>query len=122
MQALYVTRAMAYTPNEIPLKVRLFNTLAAVFLLVYGGVGVYKNYIYIPSKRNNAHLHDEPALLMFAAMVCGSLVLLSVVVDHYDKRNNERSYQLFARALKWLGWLLFFASLLVAGPSVFEPN
>jgi hypothetical protein len=48
---------------------------------------------------------------MYAAMVCACAVLLSVVADHYDRRNNEINYRRFARIGKISGWLLFFLSL-----------
>jgi hypothetical protein len=37
--------------------------------------------------------------------------MLSVVVDHYDLRNNERHYRAFAEIGKFIGWALFGASL-----------
>jgi hypothetical protein len=45
-------------------------------------------------------------------MAC--LVMLSVVVDHYDKRNNETNYKLFADIFRVLGWGFFVLSLVMA--------
>lgn len=109
---------MDYLPNRIPLGERLINIVLSSGLLLYGGYGLQVNDLYIPGKRTSGvHLHDEPALLMYAAFVCGCLVMLSVVVDHYDERNNEQKYRAFAKAFKWLGWGSFVASLIwhVAG-------
>jgi hypothetical protein len=104
---------MKHTPNKIPLKERMINKFFSAVLIIYGGYGIYVNDLYIPGKRSSGvHLHDEPALLMYAAFICGALVMLSVVVDHYDERNNEHKYQVFAKTFKYLGWGLFGASLI----------
>lgn len=103
---------MKYVPNKIPLKERLLNKLFSIILIVYGGYGIYINDLYLPGKRSNGiHLHDEPALIMYAAFICGCLVMLSVVVDHYDERDNEHKYQAFAKIFTLLGWGLFAVSV-----------
>ena len=82
-------------------------------LLAYRGYGIYVNDLYIPGKHGpGIHLHDEPALIMYAAFICGTMVMLSVIVDHYDERDNEYKYQIFARVFKFLGWGLFAFSLI----------
>ena len=50
---------------------------------------------------------------MYGAMICAALVLMSVVVDHYDRRNNEGQYRTFARIFQILGWTLFATALMV---------
>jgi hypothetical protein len=49
---------------------------------------------------------------MAAAMLCGAIVLLSVVVDHYDRRDNEAAYRLFKWLAVRIGWSLLAASLI----------
>ena len=101
-----------YSPNKIPFSERLVNKILSVLLLLYGSYGVYVNDLYISGKRTSGiHLHDESAIIMYGAFICGILVLLSVVIDHYDKRDNEHTYQIFAQVFKYLGWGLFGASL-----------
>jgi apolipoprotein N-acyltransferase len=51
--------------------------------------------------------------MMFAGYLFVSLALLSLVVDHYDKRNNEKSYQLFfalsaGTAIIWIAFAIMF--------------
>ncbi len=99
-----------HVPNQIPLDKRVRNLLLSVALLAYGGYGIYMNDLWIPGRRG-MHLTDESALIMFAAFVCGSLVMLSVVVDHYDKRNNEQKYKAFADFFSLTGLGLFVAAL-----------
>ena len=48
---------------------------------------------------------------MATAMVIGACVLLSVVVDHYDRRNNEQVYRIIRRVSVALGLCLIAASL-----------
>lgn len=108
------TSAMTHRPNSIPLITRAINILTSFGLLIYGAYGIYTNDLYLPGKRGpGVHLHDSPALVMFAAFICACLVMLSVVVDHYDKKSNEHEYRTFANTLKYFGWLLFGASLLM---------
>jgi TRAP-type C4-dicarboxylate transport system permease small subunit len=104
-----------YTPNHIPANERMQNIAFSILLAAYGAYGVWVNDLYIPGKRSKGiHLHDVPAWIMYAAFICACLVMLSVVVDHYDKRNNETNYKLFANVFKYLGWGFFVLSLIMA--------
>lgn len=104
-----------YTPNHIPANERSTNIAFSIALFTYGTYGVYVNDLYIPGKRSKGiHLHDVPAWIMYGAIICACLVMLSVVVDHYDKRNNETNYKLFADIFRVLGWGFFGLSLVMA--------
>lgn len=108
-------KATVYTPNHIPAEERLKNIVFSILLFVYGTYGVWVNDLYIPGKRTRGlHLHDVPAWIMYGAIVCACLVMLSVVIDHYDKRNNETNYKLFADVFRFFGWLFFVVSLVMA--------
>lgn len=103
---------MKYVPNKFPLKERIWNTFFSAVLIIYGGYGIYTNDLFIPGKRSRGiHLHDEPALIMYAAFICGTLVMLCVVADHYDERNNEKKYQTFSKVFRCLSWGLAVMSL-----------
>ncbi|CAM8640076.1 hypothetical protein MCEMSHM24_03337 [Comamonadaceae bacterium] len=100
-----------FIPNQVPLLERWFNLLSSVVLLAYGTYGVWINDLYIPAKRGNGvHLHDLPAGVMFAAFFSAAVVMISVCIDHYDRRNNEVKYQWFARVVKLVGWGFFCLS------------
>ena len=104
-----------YTPNHIPEKERITLTIFSVLLFAYGTYGVWANDLYIPGKRSRGiHLHDVPAWIMYGAMITACLVMLSIVIDHYDRRNNETNYRAFAEAGKYAGWGLFALSLIMA--------
>jgi len=51
---------------------------------------------------------------MYGAFIGGCLTMLSVVVDHFDKRDNEAQYKYFADKCKKIGWSLFILSTLIA--------
>lgn len=105
----------SYTPNHIPDGERIQCVIFSVLLFAYGSYGVWVNDLYLPGKRSRGiHLHDVPAWVMYGAMLCACAVMLSVVVDHYDQRNNETNYRLFANVAKYCGWGLFVLSLVLA--------
>lgn len=104
-----------YTPNHIPANERTRYIAFSVLLFCYGSYGVWVNDLYIPGKRSRGvHLHDVPAWIMYGAMITACVVMLSVVVDHYDRRNNETHYRQFAQIGKYVGWGLFWLSLVMA--------
>ena len=104
---------MKYIPNQIPFGKRIRNTIFSIVLVIYGGFGLYINDLYLPGRDGGVHLHDESAFIMYGAFICGVLVMLSVLLDHYDKRNNERKYQLFAKIFEYLGWGLFINAFII---------
>ena len=107
------TRRKPYIPNSIPWKVRLSNLAFSLGGILYGAYGLHRNDFFIPGRRGRGvHLHDSAAMLMMAAIVCGCAVLLSVVLDHYDERDNEVYYQRTAQVLRWLGWGFFALAML----------
>lgn len=101
-----------YLPNEIPVEKRLRNIFLSIALMAYGIHGIYVNDLWIPRRRGrDIHLTDEAIFVMNAAFVCGCLVLISAVVDHYDQRNNEHKYKAFATVLKVIALILFFVAV-----------
>ena len=101
-----------YVPNVISPGERTGHIILSLALLAYGAYGVWINDLYVPGKRRGIHLHDVPAWIMYGAIICACMVLLSVVVDHYDRRDNERYYRTFASVGEFLGWSCFGVSLL----------
>ena len=116
------TRRKPYIPNSIPTRTRAFHVGASLLLLAYGSYSLGRNSLYLPTKIRKyggpyrrydyLHLQDAAAWLMVAAFVCAAALMLSVVLDHYDERNNEAYYQRAAQVLRWLGWSFFILALL----------
>ena len=103
-----------HVPNRIPGKERVNNVFFAVSLFAYAGFSAAIDDFYIPGKRSNGiHLHGASMWVMFAAVICAVVVLLAVVVDHYDTRPNERSYERVGKAFRAAGWTLFVAALVL---------
>lgn len=101
-----------YSPNHIPRSERIWNTVLSSIVLAYGCHGLSVNDLYMPGKRGpGIHFHDLPAWIMFAAMLCACANMISVIVDHYDQRNNETNYRRFARMTQIGGWCFFALAL-----------
>lgn len=117
----YIAPDGTYVPNQIPVRTRILNSLMSLGMIVYGYIGIRLDDLFVPGKRGGIHLHSVSAWVMYAAMLCASAHLAAVVIDHYDRRNNERYYQQFGRLSQWVGWTLFVLSL-VAGLTVRQMN
>lgn len=104
-----------YSPNHIPRAERFINVVYSLALIALGGVGLWSGKLLLPGRRiggpNGLELGGLPAWAMYGAMLCACLVMLSVIVDHYDRRDNEINYRRFAQTFKFIGWALFVASL-----------
>lgn len=107
--------AYVHSPNRIPVGTRWKYILQSFFLIGYGTFGVWIGDLYVPGKRGEGvHLHGVPMLFMYIAMLSASANMISVIIDHYDLRNNEHDYREFAKVTAVLGWSLFFVALLLA--------
>lgn len=100
-------------PNHIPLKRRLSHVAGSAFLLVYSTWSLAIDDFVLPAKRAGiVHLHGTAALLMFFCSISVIVGLLSVIADHYDRRNNEIVYAHVSAAANWFAWTFFIAALL----------
>lgn len=105
---------IGHNPNHIPAVERAMNLIFSSILLSYGTFGVLIDDLYIPGKRGpGTHFHGEPAWILYAAFLSAAANMMSVVVDHHDKRNNEINYKLFARVTQIAGWTLFVLALIL---------
>ena len=101
----------AYRPNRIPLWERIRNLALSIALIAYGYVGILVDDLVVFGRRTALHLHGAAAWLMYGALLAGSLLMLSVVVDHFDRRDNERSYKRFSRVMFAICCALFVLSV-----------
>lgn len=102
-------------PNRVPLDQRVIYILLSVFLLAYGLHGLIVDDLFIPGRRSHGmHLHGRGAVWMFVAICYFVVMMLTVVVDHYDTRDNERAYRTFADFSKYLGMFFVAGSFVVA--------
>lgn len=104
-----------YNPNRIPLEDRIASILLSMFVLLYGTVGVIVDDIFIPGKRagQGSHYHGILAWILYASFLFAIANMMSVVFDHYDKRNNENNYKLLASVTKTIGGILFLIAMVL---------
>lgn len=104
-----------HVPNRIPASQRFLDVLYASVIIGFGALGLFKGELLLPGKRtsgpNGIALQGVSAWIMYGAMLCATCVLLSSVVDHYDRRNNESGYRRFVQVGKIAGWSLFVLAL-----------
>lgn len=89
-------------PNRVTLTTRVSCLVVSLAVLAYGTAGLIANDIYLPGRRGSGmHFYGVSAWLAFGAITCAAIGLLSVIADHYDRRNNELAY---AHALALSQW------------------
>ncbi len=104
-----------HVPNRFRREHLVGNVALAICLVVFGVAAVYSNQLKLSEGRGRSLvvLSDGPLWLALGAMACGVMGLLSVVVDHLDRRNNEHSYEAFRWITLRLGGVLLASALIV---------
>lgn len=105
---------LEYRPNAYTKGDLLFSVATALVLVLWGGWGVWVDDLEMPARRNVLHLHGLSAWLMYAAWLLAASSFVAIVVDHFDKRNNEKRYKRIGQSAAFSAWLLFFAALTVS--------
>ena len=96
--------------NNVPLLQRLVYTALAVTLISYGAIGILVDALPVFGRRTVTILSGTPAWLAFGALCAGAAGLISVVIDHYDRRNNVKRYQAFQQMSLTLMFVLYIAA------------
>jgi len=110
----YIASDGTYVPNRVALKTRIANCLLLLGMVTYGFWGIRRDDLIVPvAKRTTPHFHSISAWIMYAAMLCASVHLAAVVMDHYDRRNNEHLYQRLGELSRKIGWVLFGVAFIV---------
>lgn len=108
------TIMLKYKPNHIPLSERITNITLSIALFTYSTNSLLTNDFYFPGRNSGGrHYHGESVWILYAAFICGVFNLLSVIIDHYDKRNNVKRYKLFARITQFSGWTLLIMGIVL---------
>lgn len=107
-------RIELFQPNKIPFLTRVYYFFASLFLLIYGTFGLYNDDIYIPGKRSNGiHFHGYAAIVIYVVFLFAVSNMISVIIDHFDQRDNEISYSSFAQKTSIIAWTLFFIACIM---------
>jgi len=96
----------AHFPNQISRPLRRRHLIQAVAVALYASLGLSLGKVVLPAKARVIEFTGGSAMLLGAAMLVAALNMLSVVIDHHDKRDNEGHYALFANVTRWLSWIL----------------
>lgn len=105
----------AYTPNHVPLGARLFYSLVSATWLAWASIGLLSGHMFfLISRGGPIHFTGVPALLFSGAVLASAAACAVAIVDHYDRRDNEDSYQ---RVRRWFWWsaAVFFLIACVIG-------
>ena len=85
-----------WVPNEISAWNRGWYVVFIILGTAYASYGIFAGELYVPGKRGSGFtVHGPGAWVMAAAVLVGVANLVGRVLDHYDRRSNERSYRLF---------------------------
>ena len=94
--------------GRIPRKMRLDRDLWVLIPLIYGTYIAIVDDVIFPA--SSVELPDWVCWIIYAAIICGVLVLLSVVIGYRDDRAEKRYYNIFGIVFQTLAW----SSLVVA--------
>ena len=102
-----------YKPNHIPKNERIFNALWGTGLLVWATYGLITGELIFPGRRGREDTVFTELGLYFVAtgMVLGAVNMFLLIVDHYDKRDNEINYKYASRALIFVCITLIIAAV-----------
>jgi hypothetical protein len=97
-----------YVPNVVHGK-RLMLLVICVFS-GWGGYELYTNgRVPLPIQSSNlyrtetVYIEGDLAYLMYLGMVLISISLIIKIIDHYDKRDNEKVYKVISKNILWAG-------------------
>ena len=87
---------------------------ASLVLFGYGAYGVWIDDLHVPTGKYSPgiHLHGTPAWLMFSAVICACVVMLTYVAYHYNKHANDERYIAFGAVWSILAGGLALVSIL----------
>jgi hypothetical protein len=100
-----------HIPNEFPAIERMWRKLLALFLLGYCAWGLWFDAMYIPIIQ--IHFHGRSATLIALAAMFWVLNLMATVMDHYDRRDNERVYGIVSVAAAAASAIALIAAFVV---------
>lgn len=94
--------------------VRTVCGLVAAFLLFYGVRGIYRDDLFVPTRRGNGiHFHGLAAWMAAGGLFCFATSLISCLISGFENPPNRPGYRIFIKSMKYLGTGLFFGAFAV---------
>ena len=83
--------------------------------MCYASYGYQHGELYFPGRgfSDGVTFTGVTLNLMITAIVLGALSLFIIVVDHYDKRDNEHKYKFINRLFTGVGVLLIVIAFII---------
>ncbi|MFK4135764.1 hypothetical protein ACI2KR_26305 [Pseudomonas luteola] len=103
-----------FVPNRYEPIERICALLAGGGLAYWGAAGWQTGALYVPGRYGGLNLHNGLALaLACLGILAGVVACIALIVDHYDRRDNEIIY---FRVMMTCFWM--FVGLLVAACTI----
>jgi hypothetical protein len=103
-----------YRPNQVYVGQRLMCGVLSLTWMAWAAIGVLSGHMFfLVSRGGPIHWSGLPALLFCGAVLAAAAACGSVIVDHYDRRDNEAVYRRLKRGLWWGAAGLFGCAVLV---------
>src|SRR5215471_14750428 len=91
--------------------VRMVCGLVAAFFLFYGVRGIYRDDLFVPTRRNGIHFHGLPAWMAAGGLFCFAASLISFLI--FESPPNRPGNRAFNQWMKYLGTGLFLGAFVV---------
>ncbi|PTT75155.1 hypothetical protein DBR42_29505 [Pelomonas sp. HMWF004] len=103
-----------YRPNHVPALRRMLVGLVSATWVCWALIGLLSGHMFFLLLWPPLHFTGLPALVFSAAVLASAAACFVVIVDHHDKRDNERTYRQVRHKLWWLSGGLGLLTLAVA--------
>ncbi len=95
-------RQRRHEPNHVGILERVFYGMVSLTWMAWAVIGVLSGHMFfLVSRGGPLHFFGLPALFFSLCVLAGAAACASVVVDHYDRRDNEDAYRRVRLALWW---------------------
>lgn len=106
-----------YKPNSMPLKTRILYIAISTALIGYSAWAVWSGKVYLVTgnKRGRGALFEVSEFglgLGITSLILFSASMVVVIIDHYDKRDNEKIYTNLSRWTIILGLITYVIAIL----------
>lgn len=102
-----------YVPNHVPAATRIVNGLLSLTWMTWALIGILSGHMFfllgLP-----LHFSGVPALVFSLAVLASAAACSVTIVDHHDKRDNERTYRR-AHRVCWAAAAGFFVLAIAIG-------